>query len=355
MSAFGSLGAPVAQKDVEISQPPGDTVSELRFSPRANLLAASSWDNQTRIWEISSNGQSIPKAAIQHEAPALCVDWSADGTKLLSGGCDKAGRMMDITTGQTMQVASHDAPIKSCRFMEFQGSTIAVTGSWDKTLRFWDLRQPTPVHTFPLPERCYAMDAYGPMLVVGTADRNMLIFSTSNLGQPYKVMPPILKWQTRTLACFPSTDQAEMGFCFGSIEGRCQLQWLEDGSKPPPPPQRSFSFRCHRTEKETYAVNSISFHPVYGTFATCGADGTIAFWDKDAKSRLKNFPTVGSAITASSFNFDGTIFSYATGYDWSKGHEEHKQGSKVAIMLHSLNPADIKPKPPGVKLPGKKY
>eukprot|EP00967_Tisochrysis_lutea_P031609 scaffold37327_cov20-Tisochrysis_lutea.AAC.2 len=41
-----------------------------------------------------------------------------------------------------------------------------ITGSWDKTLRFWDCRSPTPVHTQPLPERVYAMDVNYPMVGV---------------------------------------------------------------------------------------------------------------------------------------------------------------------------------------------
>lgn len=38
---------------------------------------------------------------------------------------------------------------------------------------------------------------------------------------------------------------------------------------------------------QIYAVNSISFHNRYGTFATAGADGSYAFWDKDKRQRLK--------------------------------------------------------------------
>jgi len=33
-----------------------------------------------------------------------------------------------------------------------------VTGSWDKTVKYWDLRSPNPVHTQQMPERVYAMD-----------------------------------------------------------------------------------------------------------------------------------------------------------------------------------------------------
>ena len=54
-----------------------------------------------------------------------------------------------------------------------------VTASWDRTLRYWDLRQPNPVHTQQLPERVYAMDAQFPVLVVGlgSADRKIQVLS----------------------------------------------------------------------------------------------------------------------------------------------------------------------------------
>lgn len=60
--------------------------------------------------------------------------------------------------------------------------------------------------------------------------------------------------------------------------------------------RNNFSFKCHRrdqspTQKDqslVYAVNDITFHPVHGTFSTCGSDGTINFWDKDARTRLKS-------------------------------------------------------------------
>ena len=37
-------------KDIEVSQPPSDTVSCLKFSPNANFLIASSWDNNVSYY-----------------------------------------------------------------------------------------------------------------------------------------------------------------------------------------------------------------------------------------------------------------------------------------------------------------
>jgi hypothetical protein len=56
-----------------------------------------------------------------------------------------------------------------------------------------------------------------------------------------------------------------------------------------------FAYKCHRLDAkdspdkvaQIYAVNAISFHSRYGTFATAGSDGSYAFWDKDKRQRLK--------------------------------------------------------------------
>jgi mRNA export factor len=94
-----------------------------------------------------------------------------------------------------------------------------------------------------------------------------------------------------------------------------------------------------------FAVNSISFHNPFGTFATAGADGRYTFWDKDAKQRLKQFERCSNTLTAGDFNQSGTIYAYALGYDWSKGVEfaaQHKAPN--GILLHGVQEAEIKKK-----------
>ncbi|KAJ3090080.1 hypothetical protein HK102_004729 [Quaeritorhiza haematococci] len=325
-------------KDIEVISPPTDGISDLSFSPQANFLAASSWDNQTRIWEVQATGNTVPKASITHEGPALCCTWSKDGTKLFSGGADKAGRVIDVNTMQTIQVAAHDAPIKCARFVDGAGGmqNIVATGSWDKTLRYWDLRSPTPAHQLPLPERCYTMDVTFPLMVVGTAERHVLIYNLNNPGVMFKQIVSPLKWQTRVVSCFHNAT----GFAIGSIEGRVGIHYVEEKDA-----SQNFSFKCHRDDKNVYSVNAISFHPIHGTFSTAGSDGGFNFWDKDSKQRLKAFPSVGTPIPCTAFNKDGTIFAYAVSYDWSKGHEHAQQGQGSRILLHATKEADVAPRP----------
>jgi mRNA export factor len=60
----------------------------------------------------------------------------------IAGGCDKTVRMWSLATGQSQQVAQHDGPVKHIHYIP--AMNLLMTGGWDKTLRFWDCRSPTP-------------------------------------------------------------------------------------------------------------------------------------------------------------------------------------------------------------------
>ena len=74
-----------ATPDIEISSPPSDGISCIKFSPAANHISATSWDNKVYCWEIQGNGQSIPKAATDLGSPVLCSDWASDGATVFAG------------------------------------------------------------------------------------------------------------------------------------------------------------------------------------------------------------------------------------------------------------------------------
>ena len=59
------------------------------------------------------------------------------GSHVFSSGTDNAARMFDMSTGQAVQVAQHNAPIKAVRWFEppYMASGMLVTGSWDKTIK----------------------------------------------------------------------------------------------------------------------------------------------------------------------------------------------------------------------------
>lgn len=134
--------------------------------------------------------------------------------------------MLDLGAGgaAATQIAAHDAPIRCVRFIEAGGNPMVVTGSWDKTVKYWDLRQSTAVATLQCQDRVYTMDVKDNLLVIGTAERYINIVNLTDPGKFYKTIQSPLKWQTRTVACFKDAS----GFGVGSIEGRCAMQYVEE-------------------------------------------------------------------------------------------------------------------------------
>jgi mRNA export factor len=277
---------------------------------------------------------------------------SQDGSKVVGAGADKAARMLDLGAGATtpVQVAAHDAPIRSVHMIpnpSVGGSPLLITGSWDKTVKYWDLRQSNPIAQIECQDRVYTMDVKNKLLVIGTADRYINIVNLDNPTKFYKTMQSPLKWQTRVVSCFADAS----GFAVGSIEGRCAIQYVEEKDSA-----SNFSFKCHRETPPAnrdicniYSVNSINFHPVHGTFSTAGSDGTFHFWDKDAKHRLKGYPSVGGPISSTAFSRNGNIFAYAVSYDWSKGYSANTQQTTNKVMLHPVGPDEMKPRPGGAR------
>jgi mRNA export factor len=126
--------------DIQVPQGPEDSISEVAFSPTAEILSVASWDNKVRVYEIGQAG-AAGKAMYEHAGPVLTTHFSKDGSKLASGSADKTAKVFDLASGQNQQVAAHDMPIKSVKFVTVSGNEVLATASWDKTLRYWDLRR----------------------------------------------------------------------------------------------------------------------------------------------------------------------------------------------------------------------
>ncbi|SHO77051.1 Similar to S.cerevisiae protein GLE2 (RNA export factor associated with the nuclear pore complex (NPC)) [Malassezia sympodialis ATCC 42132] len=358
------------EQDIEVTPGANDTVSALAFSPTADVLAVASWDTFVRIYRIDkSNAQPVqPWQQYQHEGPVLDVCFNAEGTKVISVGADKVARCFDLNTNMCAVVAQHNDTIRCVRWIRAFGGAL-VTGSWDKTVKLWKIEpQPTLITSIDLPERVYAMDVIGLIIIVAMAERKIMAFQCNEAnGTAQQVVDQFspLKYQTRSLAALPDGD----GFALGGTEGRVAVHYFHDPPDPKDGKVKKFAFRCHRrvnadhpdvprNETQLFPVNAIVFN-AQGTFATGGGDGSISFWCKASRTRLKTFETKGTAmapkelfktnpnrlpVTAIAFNADASIFAYALGYDWHKGYQGAT--NEAHVFIHPVNPEDIKKRPP---------
>lgn len=107
---FGAAAAPKAgyntNGDFEVQVPADlDGISSIGWSPVANHLVGSSWNNSCYVWEVQPNGQTQGKAQNKdHQQPVLCTAWHHDGSQIFTGGCDKTVRLWNLATNQSQQV-----------------------------------------------------------------------------------------------------------------------------------------------------------------------------------------------------------------------------------------------------------
>jgi mRNA export factor len=112
------------------------------------------------------------------------------------------------------------------------GAPIAVTGSWDNTIRYWDLRVPTAAITINCGERVYGMDTNDGgerTLVAATADKKLHVIDLrkpdSGAWDVKEARESPLNYQTKAVAV--SRDGTR--YAVGSIEGRASVQSVVEG------------------------------------------------------------------------------------------------------------------------------
>eukprot|EP00604_Paraphysomonas_vestita_P001655 CAMPEP_0174822018 /NCGR_PEP_ID=MMETSP1107-20130205/12579_1 /TAXON_ID=36770 /ORGANISM="Paraphysomonas vestita, Strain GFlagA" /LENGTH=302 /DNA_ID=CAMNT_0016039879 /DNA_START=77 /DNA_END=982 /DNA_ORIENTATION=- len=302
------------------------------------MLIAGSWDTTVTCYELqySNDGKIsnvIPQSQIKHDGPVFCTDIASDGMTVFSGGADNTVRMWNPTQGTTTQtIGTHDKPVRSVKVLP--DLNLIVSASWDKTLRLWDARQPNPVHTIPLTDRAFCMDAAGPAIVACTGDRKIHVFDLTpghNFNKIIEYESP-MNYQTRCVSIFH--DRA--GFALGCVEGRVAIENFSSlGVKSAQNP--NFVYKCHRTKRndsaaDVYSVNAISFNHM-NTFCTAGSDGILSYWDKEARSKLKQFEQLKqkAPITDCKFSPMGNILVYSACYDWSMGKDRANPSIGVNI------------------------
>jgi len=158
------------------------------------------------------------------------------------------------------------------------------------------------------------------------------------MTEPQQRRESSLKYQTRCARIFPDNT----GYALGSIEGRVAIEYFD----PSPEEQaRKYAFKCHRTVtggvQTVWPVNAISFHPIFGTFATGGCDGIVNIWDGQNKKRLCQFHKYPTRIAALAFDPNGATLAIASSYTFEEGEKDHPPD---AVILRQIGEVEVKPK-----------
>ncbi|KAI3958946.1 hypothetical protein MKX01_023622 [Papaver californicum] len=322
----------------ELSNPPSDGITNLRFSNHSDHLLVSSWDKSVRLYDA---GENVLRGVFSHGSAILDCCFHDDSSGF-TAGLDHTVRRDDFSSGEEDILGRHDAPVRCVEYSYSAGQLI--TGSWDRTIKCWDPRGASGkdqmlIGTYSQPERVYSLSVSGNRLVVATAGRHINVYDLRNMSKPQQQRESSLKYQTRCVRCYSNGT----GYAVGSIEGRVGMEFfdLSDAGQ-----SKKYAFKCHRKLEDgidiVYPVNAIAFHPIYGTFATGGCDGIVNVWDGNNKKRLYQYSKYPTSIAALSFNRDGCLLAVASSYTFEAGDKPHEPDT---IFIRNIHEAEVKPKP----------
>ncbi|KAL8722136.1 MAG: hypothetical protein Q9225_001329 [Loekoesia sp. 1 TL-2023] len=328
----------------ELSEPPSDAISAIKFAPASLRLLVASWDKNVYLYDTSQSGGKLLQT-FQHRAPVLDVCFGDTDGYAFTTGLDWDVRHLDLSTGTQTVLSSHTAGVRSLAYSPQH--RILISASWDSTLHIHHPSSPsTLIASVSLPSKPFSISITATKLVVAMGSRALNIYDLSSLAsaasslattddptaaipvqiEPWQRRESSLKFMTRAIACMPN----DAGYASSSIEGRVAVEWFD----PSPESQaRKYAFKCHRQANEqgidvVYPVNALAFHPVHGTFASGGGDGFVALWDGVAKRRIRQYQRYASSVSAVAFSGDGKYLAVAV----SPGFEDGKEGAGEGIV-----------------------
>ncbi|XP_049916516.1 autophagy-related protein 16-1 isoform X4 [Epinephelus moara] len=114
-------------------------VNAVRFSPGSRLLATGGMDRRVKLWEVVA-GRCEPKGALTgSNAGITSIEFDSAGSYLLAASNDFASRIWTVDDYRLRHtLTGHSGKVLSARFL--LDNTRIVSGSYDRTLKLWDLR-----------------------------------------------------------------------------------------------------------------------------------------------------------------------------------------------------------------------
>lgn len=321
----------------KLANPPFDGISRVRFAPRGggNTLLVSSWDTHVRLYDVA---QGMLMAMHRHSHAVLDCAFLQDPSKAVSGGLSQQVIVRDFPTQSDLRLGAHDGAIRCVEF--HAGTQQVLTGSWDRTLRFWDCRHPmATITTLNLGSKVFTMDVSAEHIVAGCADKCLHIYDVRRLTAPLEKRETSLKHQLRAVKV--SVDG--QSYASASVEGRVAIEYFN----PEDNHRSKYAFKCHRTkdssgEEVVHAVNALAYHPAHGTFATGGSDGGVSVWDGLAKKRLWRSTPFDTSVSSVDFSADGSLLAIGVSYTFDGGDVAPPPPTEICIKR--VTDAEMAPK-----------
>ena len=268
-------------------------ITAMAFSPDGRLATASD-DSTVLLWNPAD--PSDPTALPGYDSSVLSLAFSADGTKLVTGGNDQLARvwtMDDIASGPTT-LRGHGKGVRAVAFSP--DGRLVATGSEDGQAAVWDLAHPTAPRFLPHHEAVLtvAFSGDGRWLATGSKDDAARLW---DLDAPDPAATPIV---------LPHDDDVLAVAFSGARSDRADSsRWLVTGSSDST--ARRYDLDNLQADPLVWGghegpVSTVAFGAGDRWVSTGSDDGTARLWSLE-------HPSIQPAVLDHGLNADGTTLT----------------------------------------------
>lgn len=248
---------------------------------QTDIVVSASRDNTLMIWQLESPDQGrneedgsvgfARKALIGHGQAVSSVVLSTDGQFALSGSWDASLRLWDISTGKTVRrFVGHEKDVFSVAFSG--DNRQIVSGGRDKTIRLWNtlaeckFKIVDDMHTDWVSSVVFSPSAKMPLIVSSGWDKLVKVWNLSNCSLKTNLVG-------HTGVVYATTVSPDGSLCAsGGKDGTAMLWDVNDG-------KHLYSLDAGGT------INALAFSPK-NYWLVAATDKTIKVWDLENKNMM---------------------------------------------------------------------
>jgi len=243
----------------------------------SNVVVSGSRDKKVMVWELTSDPDSpsvvgyARKSLGGHSEPVACVVLSSDGQFALSASWDKTMRLFDMNSGATVRTfQGHGKDVFSAAFSG--DNRQIVSGSRDKTIKLWNTLAECKytitedMHTDWVSVVVFSPSAKMPLIVSAGWDKLVKVWNLTNCKLRTNLVG-------HTGVVYTAAVSPDGSLCAsGGKDGTAMLWDVNDG-------KHLYSLDAGGT------INSLIFSPK--NYWLCAAtDSSIKVWDLENKNVL---------------------------------------------------------------------
>jgi len=276
-------------------------VTSLGFSPDGQLVIVGCLNGDILIWDVGVDSPEPRLRLHGHRDRVTATAVSEHQRILISGSWDDTVKVWNLTDGTELKTLFGHEDSVLCVALNTRGDLIASAG-WDDTIIIWDLESGRKLHALEGHKAAISAVAFskdGNWIASGSEDRTVRLWDVTK-GKHIMTLPGYGDDVT-SISFVPSEGPGRL--VSGTASGDIRIWDLSQIGQR----DELTTLRGH-----SGAVTMFAFDPRKSQLISASVDHTIRIWDLENRNSIQLPPTQLNNVSAIEFSPDGHQFAWAS-------------------------------------------